>query len=152
MKCPDCGNEISAEMIEMGLCYVCGFNRFAEYEQKLKEEAERRRIEEEKERAAAEALVKKAEHERWKAAHPDADGKYYQYKTIVVKDKFMGQVNAPEIERVLNEMGYDGWRLVSTFTNEVGKNAGAVGVGDMVLGLNATMDETVLVFERVVRV
>ena len=64
----------------------------------------------------------------------------------------MGQVNAPEIERVLNEMGYDGWRLVSSFTNEVGKNAGAIGIGDVAIGLNATMDETVLVFERVVKV
>lgn len=152
MKCPECGNEITAEMREMGLCYVCGFNQFAEYEQRLKEEADRRKIEKQKEQEAVAALAKKEEHERWKAAHPDADGKYYQYKTVVVKDKFMGQVNAPEIERVLNEMGYDGWRLVSTFTNEVGKNAGAIGVGEVALGLNATMDETVLVFERVVKV
>ena len=134
MKCPECGTEWTPEMIETGICYECGFD-LNKIRQLNRQQKERQQI-----------------ADAWKAAHPDADGKYYQYKTVVVKDKFMGQVNAPEIERVLNEMGYDGWRLVSSFTNEVGKNAGALGIGDVAIGLNATMDETVLVFERVVKV
>ena len=74
MKCPDCGNEISAEMIEMGLCYVCGFNRFAEYEQKLKEEAERRRREAlEAERKAALEAVKTAVKEKREEAQRAID-------------------------------------------------------------------------------
>ena len=32
MKCPECGNEITAEMEEVGICYECGcvFDKFAE--------------------------------------------------------------------------------------------------------------------------
>ena len=126
MKCPECGNEITAEMQEMGLCYECGYN----FRQ----------------------VARKEEVKKWKSAHPDADGKYYQYKTIVVPDKKSGKVDAQAIENTLNRMGYEGWRLVSAFSNEVGKNSDAIGVGGVMVGVNSTTDDTVLIFERVARI
>lgn len=144
MKCPECGNEITAEMQEMGLCYECGYNLRKAAMEKWKREEEKRQ-----------EAYKKAEQQRivnWKAAHPDAEGKYFQYKTIVIPDKAYGQVDTYAIESALNRMGYEGWRLVSTFTNEVGKNLSSFGVGGISSGTNATIDETVLIFERVARI
>ena len=72
----------------------------------------------------------------------------------------------PKIPSLPHPLGWEGMGLgwidagqnhgiteqIKTILNEVGKNAGVLGISDTALGLNATMDETVLVFERVVRV
>ena len=152
MLCPECGNEITAEMLEMDLCYECGL-KITSYE-KRKKEQERIRQAKERDRIAKEMQkkleeAKRKEAKRWKEAHPDADGRYYEYRTIRIMDDNSGYTDVNQINHVLNEMGYDGWRLVSALSSEVGKVSNTSGYAGITSGTNATIDETILIFERV---
>lgn len=51
----------------------------------------------------------------------------------------------------LNELGIDGWHLVTAYSNELGKNALSGGAGGVLLGVNSTIDENILIFERFVK-
>lgn len=151
MKCPECGNEITAEMQEMGLCYECGFS-VAKYEKIKQQEKQAREAEERRKAEEARQLARQQEIERWKNAHPDANGQYYEYRTIRIVDNDSGQTDVYHIERTLNQMGYEGWRLVTALTNEIGKTSHTSGYAGITSGTNATIDEVILIFERVVRV
>ena len=45
--------------------------------------------------------------------------KKYEYKTIIVEPKgfFGGKINADEFNRVLNDMGSNGWELVEAIAS-----------------------------------
>lgn len=73
-----------------------------------------------------------------------ADG-YYEYKVVKLQDSNMtGCLDADLMMNTLNQMGLEGWRLVNAYSNEMGKNALALGG----FGVNATADEHILIFER----
>jgi hypothetical protein len=42
--------------------------------------------------------------------------------------------------------------LVTAYSNELGKNALSGGVGGALLGVNSTVDENILIFERFVKI
>ncbi len=70
----------------------------------------------------------------------------YSYAVEIVKDTFGGKTNSSALSYTLNEYAKEGYRLVSAFTNELGKNA--VSVGNV--GINSTADEVVLIFEKAI--
>ena len=72
----------------------------------------------------------------------------YKYKVEIIADRGKGNVDKAALQNMLDWYSGSGWRLVSSFTNEVGKNASAGGYGGVSIGTNATMDETVLIFEK----
>lgn len=77
-----------------------------------------------------------------KASLP-AGTQYYEYKTIVIKDsEFIGSVDVEKIELTLCKFALEGWRLKAAITNEAGHNRAVV--------VNATINNTVLIFERLV--
>lgn len=82
---------------------------------------------------------------------------YYQYKVISLMDvgglfrSNSGRVNTETMTQTLNELGMDGWHLVTAYSNELGKNALSGGVGGVLLGTNSTVDENILIFERYVK-
>ena len=86
-----------------------------------------------------------------------ADG-YYEYKVISLLDqsglfnKESGAVDVAVMTETLNELGIDGWHLVTAYSNELGKNHLLGGLGGAVLGVNSTIDENILIFERFVRI
>ena len=86
----------------------------------------------------------------------NADG-YYEYKAISLLDigglfrRNSGRVNTEAMTETLNELGVDGWRLVTAYSNELGKNAMSGGSGGVMLGINSTVDENILIFERFVK-
>lgn len=43
-----------------------------------------------------------------------------------------------------------GWKLHSIITNEIGKNVSSVSIGGFTGVTNATMDEVILIFERMI--
>lgn len=58
-----------------------------------------------------------------------------------------GTVKKEELQRMLSVYAMDGWRLHTALTNEAGKTVlAAAGVG-----ANATVDQTVLIFERCIK-
>ena len=68
----------------------------------------------------------------------------YEYVVDVIYDKADGAANQEAIERVLDSRSRDGWRLVTVSSNELGKNAMSVAG----FGVNSTVDQTLLYFER----
>ena len=69
----------------------------------------------------------------------------YEYKVVPVLDDH-DRVDAERLAGVLNNLGQQGWTLKSALTNDVSKGAGAL------LGLRTATEETVLIFERRIRI
>ena len=92
-----------------------------------------------------------------KLKEKDVDG-YYEYKVISLTDTSgmfksgSGRVNIAAMTQTLNELGIDGWHLVTAYSNELGKNALSGGAGGVLLGVNSTVDENILIFERFVKI
>ncbi len=82
---------------------------------------------------------------------------YYQYKVISLLDigglfsSNSGRVNTETMTQTLNELGMEGWHLVTAYSNELGKNALSGGAGGFIMGTNSTVDENILIFERFVK-
>ena len=120
-----------------------------------------------KEQLAVEAKVQQKNRERQETEKENsvainslkkmgAEG-YYQYKVISLLDigglfrSNSGRVNTETMMLKLNELGMEGWHLVTAYSNELGKNALSGGAGGVLLGVNSTVDENILIFERFVR-
>lgn len=67
----------------------------------------------------------------------------FEYKVIVIEDLPSGEVNTIKIQQTLDEWSEKGWRLHSVYSSEIGKNAIAV--------VNATINQTVMIFERCIK-
>lgn len=111
-------------------------------EEKAKEEAERT----EQERQAQEQERRAQEYaERIAKLKQMGSSGYYEYKVIKLMDNVRtGCLDATQLMNTLNQLGLDGWRLVTAYSNELGKNALAIAG----FGVNATADEHILIFER----
>ena len=125
---------------------------------KKKEERDRQ----EKLRYEHEEFERKQREEQYhlrlsKLKEQNHDG-YYEYKVVSLLDNGglfksnSGRVNVVEMTQALNELGLDGWHLVTAYSNELGKNALSGGAGGALLGINSTVDENILIFERFVKI
>lgn len=72
---------------------------------------------------------------------------FYEYDYIVVPNKSDGSTNKEVIEDIIGSHAMQGWRLVTIYSNEIGKNAITVGG----IGGNVTICEDILVFERCIK-
>lgn len=151
-----------------------------EYDQKLAEnklrqqqEKHAQQLEEQKKQQAEhdkqeqirqqqEELARKQKEEQYhlrikKLKEKNVDG-YYEYKVISLLDvggifrSNSGRVDTETMTGTLNELGIDGWHLVTAYSNELGKNALSGGSGGVLLGVNSTVDENILIFERFVKI
>ena len=83
---------------------------------------------------------------------------YYEYRVISLLDEKgffnsqSGRVDVETMTHTLNELGLDGWHLITAYSNELGKNAFALGIGGAASGINSTIDENILIFERFVQI
>ena len=83
---------------------------------------------------------------------------YYEYKVLSIKDDSglfnsgSGKVDIIAMTTKLNELGLDSWHLVTAYSNELGKNALSGGVSGAMLGVNSTIDENILIFERFIKI
>lgn len=83
---------------------------------------------------------------------------YYEYKVLSLLDesglfrKNSGKVDTATMTKVLNELGIEGWHLVTAYSNELGKNALSGGAGGAMFGVNSTVDENILIFERFIKI
>lgn len=75
----------------------------------------------------------------------------FEYKTECINDNPDGTVNQNTIQHFLSEYAQQGWRLHSALSNEVGKNSSGVLIGYLGLSLNATINQTLLIFERCIK-
>ena len=76
---------------------------------------------------------------------------YYQYKVISLMDENAGYINVQTLTANLNALGIEGWHLVTAYTNEIGHTSQTSGFGGISSGTNATVDQSILIFERFVK-
>ena len=56
-----------------------------------------------------------------------------------------------EVNRMLNAYALFGWRLVSAYSNEIGKDTTSGGILGFTAGTNSTIDQHILILERFIR-
>lgn len=67
----------------------------------------------------------------------------WEYLAVDVYDKW-ASADLKLINEKLNELGSQGWRLVTAYSNELGKNGVTIGG----VGINTTADQNIFIFER----
>lgn len=67
----------------------------------------------------------------------------YEYDYVVIPNNSNGAVNQEQIKKVIQEHARQGWRIVTMYSNEIGKNA--------IAGINATACEDIILFERCIK-
>lgn len=140
--CPVCGTSLTEEMLETGYCYGCGEELLThkELHSAVLEAQKSKSI-----RFREAASAKKTWEDTIKRSN---NSQYYEYRVMTVLDTKRGNTNIAELSHKLNEFGRDGWRLVTSFTNELGKDASGLAIGGAAFGVNSTTDEVILIFEK----
>lgn len=72
---------------------------------------------------------------------------FYEYDYIVVPNQSDGSTDKERIKSIITSHAMQGWRLVTMYSNEIGKNTITVGG----VGSNVTICEDILVFERCIK-
>ena len=79
----------------------------------------------------------------------------YEYRVIEINDDYTGdsegRINVFKLQNIIDEYATAGWRIKTTFTNEIGRNAQSVTFGSYTTGTNATIDQIVIIFERCIK-
>ena len=141
-----------------GFCQSCGNNKgigSTPSSEIMKKQQEKRALE--TERLNRERIQQTHNHKMDNLIKMGYDG-YYEYKVISLLDesgffkKNSGAVNTDAMAQTLNQLGLEGWHLVTAYSNELGKNALSGGMGGAMLGVNSTVDENILIFERFIRI
>ncbi len=70
----------------------------------------------------------------------------YEYAVEIITDSDDGGTDFNTLVRTLDKYSRQGWRLVNTFTNELGENAHFDAATNT--RYNSTMDQVILIFER----
>lgn len=130
--CPKC-KELVGDNVES--CFNCNYNfilkRVPSYEEtiELKENVAATKKKREEER---EELIRSAPH--------------YEYTVARVLDNRNGSTNQEKLQSALTEYVMEGWKLYSVITNDIS----AISIGGITGSTNATVDEIILIFERMV--
>lgn len=77
---------------------------------------------------------------------------YYEYTALTICDDSNGYVNINNMLSQMNELALKGWKLVTAFSNELGKNTSSYGMGGFSSGTNSTIEQNILIFERKVKI
>lgn len=116
---------------------------------RYKEEFERHEQENELKRLEQLKIIK---NNKIKALAQSGYDSYYEYTSLVIKDDCTGSFNINDAMLQINELALSGWRLKATITNELGKNTAQFGVGVFSSGTNATIEQTIFIFERKIKI
>ena len=119
-------------------------------EQRKKEEEQRKREEERLARAREAARRQEIFNNRIARLKARGYDGYYEYMSLSLTDDDAGGILTSGIDRRLNDLALDGWRLVSSYTNELGRNS-TPGTAYSA-GSNATIDQHILILERFVKI
>lgn len=139
--CPNCDELLGDTVMKCPECFfdMSDTEGVKQLERKKKIEEEHKRIEAEENRIRA---IKE------KNARVFSMNNLYEYKVEVIQDLENGSSNQTTIISTINQYAKNGWRLHSIYTNEIGKISQPKPFG--ISTINATIEETVLIFERIV--
>lgn len=141
-QCPNCEELVGDDVKE---CFNCHYNFIYKRVMNPNEVMDMRNA---NERLQQEREEKQREKERQKEAQLKKNA-LYEYKTVIINDLSTGEIDGPAVERALLEYAEKGWRLHTIFTNEVDKTVTPMMF--IQINLNATIDQTVMVFERCIK-
>ncbi|MBP5438497.1 MAG: DUF4177 domain-containing protein [Treponema sp.] len=68
----------------------------------------------------------------------------YEYDIVTIKDDETGALDLQKLKDELTSHATQGWHLAKTISNELGQNK--LGIGG--IGINATINQTIIIFER----
>ena len=149
--CPKCKELIGDNVNE---CFKCHYNfsygRIITQEERKKEREKEQKIYEQK------MVSEQQKNEQIKLFQQQMEEQIknnplYEYETIVINDNSDGTVNTKQIQDTLLEYSKAGWRLHSIFTNEIGKSTVGAFIGFIGSNVNATIDQTIIIFERCIK-
>lgn len=144
ITCPNCGELLGNTVNE---CFKCHYNfTFKKVMVAEDRTAQRNREAEEQKRKEDEIKQKEIEKQNQLSKNP-----LFEYKSIVVNDLSSGEIDEIKIQNTLNEWAEKGWRLHSAFSSEIGKNSIGVSIAGFGSITNATINQTVLIFERCIK-
>ena len=151
-QCPECHFDFKRGRVVTPV-EMAELQRQRVEEQRVAIEAEqqrqRERVRREQELAVHEANLKRQKDELRQQAL--IQNPRYEYATVYIADSRTGILDKNSLDSTLEKYSGNGWRLHSVLTNEAGKNASAIGVGGVTVGSNSTMDVTILIFERCIK-
>ena len=149
--CPKCKELIGDNVNE---CFKCHYNfsygRIITQEERKKEREKEQKLYEQK------MVSEQQKNEQIKLFQQQMEEQIknnplYEYETIVINDNSDGTVNTKQIQDTLLEYSKAGWRLHSIFTNEIGKSTVGAFIGFIGSNVNATIDQTIIIFERCIK-
>lgn len=115
----------------------------------------------EKQIIAKERAAQQAAEAKERAARQAADAKHdaevapfnavYEYAVESIRDNSDGSADTSLIGAIISKYASKGWRLHKTLVNEIGRESNSFGVGGVASGTNATIEQTILVFERMIK-
>ena len=126
-------------------------------EKEQREKAERlkkeKREKEARERQEAETRRKRKELEsKVDALKSKGYDGYFEYTTLTFVDDDGGALSAAMISQTLNKYALEGWRLVSSYSNELGHTSKSAGFGGFSSSTNATIDQHIFILERFIKI
>lgn len=147
--CPNCGKIIGDTAIN---CFFCHYNYNLRRVLTQDEIVAKREIEEQEKKEFV-TKRERAEQERERAKQEiDKNRKLlnplYEYETVIIRDLPNGSIDNITLKNTLDKYSRAGWKLHSVVSNELGKNVSGVSIGVVSTSSNATIDELVLIFER----
>lgn len=74
-------------------------------------------------------------------------GECYEYKTVSIEDEEGGFIYTQEMNSIIREHSIEGWRLITAYCNELGRNSVPKGLL-LTYRENSTICQHILVFER----
>ncbi len=177
IKCPECGSELTQEMIDVNMCWECG--KILDVSQ-LDEDSIKVIDEQAEENIMYDYLqcpvCGKKHHSNAKMcecgcnliSNPKLNIKevaeiynnrleqykknpLYEYDYIVVPNKADGSTNAEKIRSIIINHALQGWRLITMYSNELGKSSMGISVGNIGGATNCTMCEDIMIFERCIK-
>lgn len=151
-ECPNC-HELVGENADD--CFNCKYDfklkrvKTTE-ERKVELQEKEQKVREEKEKEEKLELQRMKQERELLQEHNSNINKnaLYEYRVELIPDLSSGQMDYVKINNVLNTYAKNRWRLHTIITNEVGKVSRVAGVGGFSTGVNATIDTTMMIFER----
>ena len=75
----------------------------------------------------------------------------FEYDVVSILDKEHGGVDVERMSEVIATHASKGWRLVFAFPNEIGHDSSLSELAGISIGINSTIDQNILIFERCVK-
>lgn len=147
-ECPHCHGYYFGNPTQ---CPKCFYDFKEKRVMKPEAVAEREKRERELKEKKQQEELERAKKERDMRALALLSSAHYEYATVYLSDSSSGFLDKNKLDSALQQYASEGWKLHSIITNEAGKNSSSISFGGVSAGTNSTIDITILIFERCIK-